>query len=98
MTNGQIAEILGKAMTTVRGWGADSRPDAAPPEDAIEALKNYVLMSARFEAAKAKINLARVEKAFADGGCPRIIRLQATDEEMAFEKRQVARLYGYQQA
>jgi hypothetical protein len=98
MTNSQIAEILGKAMTTVRGWGADSRPDAAPPEDAIEALKDRLLDDARYEARVANHQLARLEAAFADGGCPRIIQLQATDEEMAFEKRQVARFYGYQRA
>jgi hypothetical protein len=96
MTNGQIAEILGRAMTTVRGWGADSRPDAAPPPEAIEALKDRLLSDARFEARVANAQLARLEAAFVDGGCPVISRARPiADEEMAFEKRQVARSYGY---
>jgi hypothetical protein len=96
MNNRQIAEILGKAKTTVRGWGADSRPDAAPPPEAIDALKDRLLSGARFEARVANHQLARLEAAFADGGCPVISRVPPiSDEELAFEKRQVARFYGY---
>jgi hypothetical protein len=98
MTNRQIAEILGRTMTTVRGWGADSRPDAAPPEDAIEALKDYLLYAARREVRSAEQNLNRLEDLFKDVDYPRIMRLQATDVEMAFEKRQVARFYGHPEA
>lgn len=96
MTNAQIAELLGKAMTTVRGWGADSRPDAAPPEDAIEVLKDWLLSGARQEVRVAQDQLTRLEREFADGGCPVTSRvLPISDEEMAFEKRQVARFYGH---
>jgi hypothetical protein len=96
MNNRQIAEILGKAMTTVRGWGADSRPDAAPPENVIEALKGRLLSDARYDLRIAHHQLARLERAFADGGCPEISRVPPiSDEEMAFEKRQVARFYGH---
>jgi hypothetical protein len=94
MNNRQIAEFLGRAMTTVRGWAADSRPDAAPPENAIEALKDRLLSDARYEARVANAQLARLEAAFADGGCPVTSRARPiADEEMAFEKRQVARFY-----
>jgi len=37
----------------------------------------------------AEFNLSFLEDAVQDGDCPRIIRLQAADEERAFESRQI---------